>query len=272
MQQQLLNAAQQKGPPAYQEMIKNYYICLKTKPFLILAGMSGIGKTQIALRFAELAAGQGVQLLWGRCYERDAAPPYGPWIEALSALAAATEPDRLGRLLGAGAPPLARLVPAIQAALPNLPPVAALGPEEERLRLYDAATRLLLAVAVERPTVLVIDDLHWVDRDSLGLLRHFGRFLGRARLLIVATYRDVEVGRTHPLDDALAALRREVEYRRIAVPGLGVDDVAAYLATTAGEELPTALVRAVHAETGGSPFYVREVFRHLVEEQKIISG
>src|SRR5205823_4982513 len=136
---------------------------------------------------------------------------------------------------------------------------APLRPEEERLRLYEAAAQLLLALAAEQPTVLVLDDLHWADRDSLGLLRHLGRLLGRARLLVVGTYRDVDVDRSHPLDEVLAALRREVEFERIPVRGLSLEQVAAYLARTAGEQLPLALVRAIYAETGGSPFYVREL-------------
>ena len=204
-----------------------------------LVGEPGIGKTQTVLRFGQIATARGARVLWGRCHEGDASPPYGPWIEALG-------------------------------ALPDVPSAAPLRPEEERLRLYEAAAQSLLALASDQPTVLVLDDLHWADRDSLGLLRHLGRLLGRARLLVVGTYRDVDVDRRHPLDEVLAALRREVDLERIPIRGLSLEQVAAYLARTAGEHLPLALVRAIHEETGGSPFYVRELFRHLVEESKIV--
>jgi DNA-binding CsgD family transcriptional regulator len=90
-------------------------------------------------------------------------------------------------------------------------------------------------------------------------------------LLVIGIYRDPEVGLDdrHPLSDTLALLRRETDFQQITLRGLSYPEVTTYLAQSAREELPQALVQTIHTETGGNPFYVREVFRHLLEEDKI---
>jgi hypothetical protein len=209
-------------------------------------------------------------VLWGQCQEGEIAPPYGPWTELLGAAATLLHPDRLQQRLGAGAAALAPLIPQVGAALPELPPAAALTPDDERFRLQDAVAQLVLGLADEALVVLVLDDLHWADRDSLRLLRHVARFVRRARLLLVGTYRDVEVDRGHPLADTLAMLRHEVEYTRVSLTGWTVAETAAYLGELAGQELPQGFVRRVQEEAAGSPFYTGQIFRHLVESGTIV--
>jgi hypothetical protein len=64
--------------------------------------------------------------------------------------------------------------------------------------------------------VLVLDDLHWADRDTIDMFRHVARAVSQHRLLVIGLYRDVELDRQHPLADALGALRREAPYERVA--------------------------------------------------------
>lgn len=237
---------------------------------VVLVGEAGVGKTAIARAFATDARAQGASVLRGSCFEGEWQPPYGPWVEALGGYFRATEPEHLQKALGSGTPPLARLVPEVRAALPETPPTATLSPDQERSRLYDAVTQVLLIAARARPVVLVLDDLHWADRDSLWLLRHIVRFAGNSRLMILGIYRDPDLHLRRPLTDVLAVLRRETDYERVVVRGLDYPHVAEYLARAAGQDFPEALTRAIYAETGGNPFYTREVFRHLVEEGKII--
>src|SRR5262249_4209725 len=163
---------------------------------------------------------QQALVLWGRCYEGEAARPYGPFAEALSEYVRATPPDLVRADLGQGAAPLARLVPLLRERLPDLPEPEPLRPDEERTRLIDAVTQCLLAVAGRTPTVLVLDDLHWADAGTVALLRHVARFAPRAQLLVVGAYRDIEVGREHPLAHVLGVLPRETTYDQLALTGL----------------------------------------------------
>jgi hypothetical protein len=89
------------------------------------------------------------------------------------------------------------------------------------------------------------------------------------RLLVVATYRDTDIGRGHPLGELLADLRRDTGVERISLSGLTVAGVVGYLEAASGHALADgddeALALAIHDETDGNPFFVREVLRHLVE-------
>ena len=172
--------------------------------------------------------------------------------------------------MGRGAPPLAHLVPAIRAALPAVPAPASLSPEEEGVRLYDAVTQLLLAAARAQPLVLILDDLHWADRASLGLLRHVARFLADARILALGTYRDVEVDQGHPLADLLPVLRHDTAYERIQLRGLSYAEASTCLDVVAAQDVADPLAHAIYTETSGNPFYMGEVFRHLLEEGRLV--
>src|SRR4051794_26674238 len=183
----------------------------------LIVGEAGIGKTALARAFAVEARAQGATILWGACLEGDWQPSYGPWVEALGTRARTLGAAGLGRELSTGAVPLARLLPEVGALLPGTPPAVDLRPDKERFRLYEAVTRWLLTIARDGPVVLVLDDLHWADRDALWLFRHVARAAGEAVLLIVATYRDpdLDFDRGGPLADVLAMLRREIDYTRL---------------------------------------------------------
>jgi predicted ATPase len=92
--------------------------------------------------------------------------------------------------------------------------------------------------------------------------------LGARGLVVVATYRDTEMGRNHPLTELLADLRRQPGVQRVRLTGLTETAVIAFMERTAGHDLAVEdlpLARAIHSETEGNPFFVREVLRHLAE-------
>src|SRR6185503_16891446 len=117
-----------------------------------------------------------------------------------------------------------------------------------------------------QPLVIVLEDLHWADRGTLDLLLHVSRNLTGARLLIVGTYRDVEVDRSHPLSGVLADLRRSANFSRVPLRGLTVDEVHRMYEALRGQATPWAQAEAVFRATEGNPLFVQEVLRYLVEE------
>ncbi|MGH7895595.1 MAG: ATP-binding protein, partial [Candidatus Binatia bacterium] len=236
---------------------------------VMLVGEPGIGKTRAAEELAELARRDGARVLWGRCYEGEWAPPYGAFVEAIEAYARTVSTDELRADVGYGAPPLARLVPSLRERLGDVPEPVLLQADEERFRLLDAVSLLLAAAAERAPLVLVLDDLHWADRDTIAMLRQVARTVARHRVLILGLYRDVDLDRQHPLADALGALRREAPYERIVLRGLDSSGVGALLEAVARHDVNPALVRAISEETSGNPFFIREVLAHLVEEGKL---
>ncbi len=235
----------------------------------MVVGEPGIGKTRTTEELAAQARQRGARVLWGRCYEGEGAPPYGPFADALGEYAARAEVDELRADLSQYGAAVAGIAPRLNERLPDLSSLPALQPDEERYRLFDAVAQFVLATARRAPVVLVLDDLHWADRGAIALLRHLARFAGRNRLLIVGAYRDVELDRQHPLAEALATLKRETEYERIQLKGLGTEAIGELLTAIANQEVPDALVHAISDETSGNPFFIREVLLHLVEEKKL---
>jgi DNA-binding SARP family transcriptional activator len=217
---------------------------------LLVAGEPGIGKTRLAAELAARAGRAGASVLAGRVAE-DALVPYQAWVEALAGYLAAVPREAAAALTARDEAALARILPGIPT-----PPA----PAEDRFRLLEAVASLLSAVSHDRPSVIVLDDLHWAEQASLVLLRHVLRWPGAMRLLLVATYRESELGRAHPLSAALADLRRDTAVDRIRLRGLDARSTAAL-----APDAPAALALAVHRRTGGNPFFARELFRNAAE-------
>ena len=110
-----------------------------------------------------------------------------------------------------------------------------------------------LAEAITQPTVLVFEDLHWADEATLDLLRVLARRLRRLPALVLATYRDDELSRTHPLRVLLGELATERRVHRVSLPLLSADGVALLASGR------TVDVERLHRLTGGNPFFVTEV-------------
>ncbi len=242
----------------------------------MLVGEPGIGKTRLAEEFTVYARLRGAQVLAGRSYEGSVEQPYFPFVEAFRQYVKARPDAELRRELGEGAPDVANLVSEIRQRFPDLPASPPLQGDAERLRLFGSITDFLRAATAAGPLVLHLDDLHWADTPSLFLLRHLSRHLAGERLLILGSYRDVELDRTHPLAEVLGTLRRETTFRRVLLRGLPTEDVVAYLTALADEEpdpaiqaARRALAEALHRETEGNPFFIGEVLSHLVESGKL---
>jgi hypothetical protein len=225
---------------------------------VLISGEGGIGKTRLV---AELARRKpGFEVLYGRCDEEELFP-FGPWIDMLRPrLARLSEPE-LAELVK-GAPELARLLPEIRERLPDLAALAATGdPQAQRRQLFGAVVAVVRRLAAAGPVLLIVDDLHWADRSSLLLARH----LARERLgavLIVATFRDSELHPGHPLLELLAELERGRELPRFRLEGMDEREVAELI----GDGAEEGAVAAIHAETGGNPFFVKQLVRHLAEQ------
>jgi predicted ATPase len=190
---------------------------------VMLGGEPGIGKTRTAQELATIAVQQGGQVLWGRCYEEHGAPPYWPWVQSIRAYVHESRLPQLRADMGRGAAAIAEIVPDVQERLPGLRPLPRLEePDQARFRLFDAITGFLLKAAHRQPVVLILDNLHWADRPSLLLLEFVAREIAAARLLVVGTYRDVELSRQHHLFHTLGELTREPLFRRLLLEAIPV--------------------------------------------------
>ncbi|MEU4445305.1 BTAD domain-containing putative transcriptional regulator [Actinosynnema sp. NPDC050801] len=199
----------------------------------LVSGVAGAGKTALAAALTERLAAAGWTTAWGTCPELRGAPAAWPWTQVRDALAADHEP-----------PPIPDTTPD--------DPVAA------RFHRHRAIGSYLAAVAAHRPVLLVFDDVHWADEETLALLTSLATDHDTGPVLIVATYRSTEIPAA--LTEALGRAAR-AEPTRVYLGGLTESGVRELVEAITDREPTAADVRAIHTRSAGNPFFVRELTR-----------
>jgi tetratricopeptide (TPR) repeat protein len=235
----------------------------------MLGGEPGIGKTRLADELAGIASTWNARVLWGRCWEAGGAPAYWPWVQALRSYVADAKTESLRSRLGPRGSEVAQLLPELRERFPDLTAPASPESEGARFRLFDATAEFIKRAAADTPLVLVLDDLHAADTPSLLLLRFMVGEIAEAPVLVLGTYRDVEVGPDHPLDAALNDLGRHQASRLIPLRGLEESQVSRLIAASAEATPSRRVVSAIHRGTGGNPLFVEELVQLLVSENRL---
>ncbi|HEV8713986.1 MAG TPA: AAA family ATPase, partial [Candidatus Binatia bacterium] len=243
------------------------------RQIIFVAGEPGIGKTTLVDTFLQqITAEDDPWLGRGQCIEHyGAGEAYLPLLEALGRLGRESGGQRLIELLSQHAPTWLVQMPALLTAseLEVLQRKAQGATRERMLReLAEAVERL----TVERPLVLWLEDLHWCDVSTLDWLAYVARRREPARLLVVGTYRPVDVlVQGHPL----RAVKQELQTRgycaELLLDFLSEEEVAQYLAVrfpgeATGRSPLHGLARVIHRRTDGNPLFMINVVNDLVAQ------
>jgi tetratricopeptide (TPR) repeat protein len=221
-----------------------------------LVGEAGIGKTALAEHVAMTASGQGWTVVWGRAWDANAAPPYWLWQQVLGSLARAI--DVSTRLHPASMAWLVDLVPEFAGA-GSVPSAPALDPDHARAALHRAVVHVMGTAAVDRPLLVVLDDVHDADAASLGLATVVCRSLPDSPLLVVTTQRPVGSGG----QATTAVLLEQLNGHGVSIPVGALDQaaVAAQAAALAATELTPKQAAWLYRASGGNPFFVEQLVR-----------
>jgi DNA-binding SARP family transcriptional activator len=238
---------------------------------VLVGGEAGIGKSRLAFEFALLAEAQGARVMTGATPYPESAP-YQAIAEAFRSVApllasVQVEPMWLGVA--------AQAVPELRARIPELPIPPKVEPERERLRLFEAFSMCLEALARPRPTVLILEDAHWAGEASIAALEFLARRLVRLPVLMIVTYRDEETPRGHPLRRARRELQEEHVLSTVSPRHLERDAIAelakrlpAIAVADGSSDLPEALLQ----QSAGNPLFLGEVIRNLLERSDADNG
>jgi DNA-binding SARP family transcriptional activator len=214
---------------------------------VLIAGDAGAGKTSLAGRVSQRLATEGWTVTIGRCPEHEGVPAAWPWAEALRHLAGVVPPTQ----------------PQALAALLTDAPAHDSDVTAARFRLHRSVDRYLEEVSRAAPLLVVLDDLHRADGETLAILAGVAADQAASKILVLATYRPAEV--SDQLSDCLAALAVH-EPTRVTLGGLDAAAAGELIRATCTRPVDSATARAIAERTGGNPFFVRETARLLDSE------
>ena len=242
---------------------------------LLISGEPGIGKTRLVRELVTQAKVSGGWALVGASYaEGDA--PYAAFGQIIrQALHGDYEggfdlPELVLADLLTLAPDLYSYYPFDRnqsgaQGSPDAPVNLPLDPQAEQYRLYASVAAFCDAFSQSAPLMLVLEDVHWADSGTLALLRYLARSTRTRRLLIVATYREVELDQSRPFQNVLLDLNRERLAIRLKLPRLDREQTGEVLEILFDEKIAPASQDSVYRETEGNPFFIEQVCRTLIE-------
>jgi tetratricopeptide (TPR) repeat protein len=235
---------------------------------VLIGGEPGVGKTRLVRELLAKARQRGCVALAGHCYEMEGAPPFVPFVEIVEQTVRLV-PQGARAAMGEFAAEIAAMVPSLRRAYSDIPPLPEVPAEQQRRLIFSAFLEYIRRGSQKSPGVFLFDDLHWADEPTLQLLLHTAPHLASMRLLVVGTYRDVELDVKRPFAKTLESLLRQRLASRVTLRRLNESGVQQMLTAMAGAPAPSGLAQAVFRETEGNPFFVEEVYQHLAEEGKL---
>ncbi|MEZ4866095.1 MAG: BTAD domain-containing putative transcriptional regulator [Caldilineaceae bacterium] len=224
--------------------------------FVCIAGEAGIGKTRLAEELLLDVQRQGQATARTRTYALEGRLAYGPLAEWLRT---ETLQSHLPQLDNVWLSEVARLLPELRAAQPDLPQPLPLTERWQQKHLYEALVQAFTVGG--RPLLLLLDDLQWCDAETLEWLHYLLNAAPQAPILLVGTMRNDEMAEDHPLYKLGHHLHREGKLTMLELTPLSAEETAALGAQVATQGLDADATRWLYQETGGNPLFVVECVR-----------
>jgi tetratricopeptide (TPR) repeat protein len=224
--------------------------------FTLIKGEAGIGKTRLAEEFLHWAQRQGITGAITRSYHAEGELAYTPITALLR-----EEPfsAKLSSLDNIWLAEITRLLPELRIDLPELPEPERLTESWKRQRLFEACSRVVLWG--EQSLVLVVDDLQWVDQESISWLHYLMDYQADAKLFILGTLRPEETVSDGPLAAVFSDLRRKGQLTEITLDRLDQEATISLADNLSDRDLDEVTAARLYRETEGNPLFIVEMVR-----------
>ncbi len=236
--------------------------------FVLLSGEAGVGKTRLATEILKDGRRSGMLALAGHANENQTVP-FITITEILEEIVRQVPESDVRELLGKDASEISRLLPELRNLFSDIPEPENLPPEQQQRVLFNSVFEFCKRVSIDRPLVMLFDDIHWADESSLLLIENLAKRISELSILMIGTYRDIEADMGKPFAKELPVMIRRRLAERLTIKDFDENAVNDLLAALGGDDPPQDFVKLVHRGTEGNPFFIEEVFYHLSEEEKL---
>ena len=235
---------------------------------LLVSGEPGVGKTRLLREIITQSEVMGAQVLGSASYA-EGGPPYSPFKQILREVLPKASQNGFN-LPNDVVADLLSLAPEFRTQYPDIPPNPAEDPQSDQHRLFESFFVFMAALSQHTPLLVYLDDAHWADSGSLGLFRHLARQLGSQPIMLLATYREIELDEARPLNEVLLDISREPQTTRLKLNRLTMEQTEQLLASFFQDEITPEFLEGIYRETDGNPFFIEEVCKALVESGKLL--
>ena len=232
---------------------------------LLVTGEPGIGKTRLVREVVAHVEATGGRVLSGECYA-EGGVPFAPVAEAIRRGLSGLGPDALPDFVVAE---LVTFAPDLALRFPGLPSNPSLDTANQQQRAFEAFTLYCEAVAGGAPLAIFLDDIHWADAGTIQLIHHLARRIRRQPILLILTYREIELDENPPLSRLLTDLNRERLAVRVKLGRLTREQTNHLLQAMFTEEITPDFLDGIYRESEGNPFFIEEICKALVDSGKL---
>ncbi len=233
---------------------------------VLVEGEPGVGKSRLAFEAADDAEWRGFEVSWGRC-RPGALRPFAPLVEVLESLSTLRTEQLAEQVAPVYLQEALRLAPALSGRVDSESGTVPLRPAEASTRMREALVNTLGALGKIAPHLIVIDDVHWADEDTLGVLTQLGDRLAGSRILLLLLYRSEEARGDPEVWDVLRELDRSAGLGRVVLSPLSVFELGDMVKRILGlSRLDPAVATNLHRRTGGNVLFALETLLALRDQ------